>query len=143
MILFTFIKKHLYKFVLTITLFLQIGKNPHAFHAVTPFILFGPNVSTNPRSTTFQFNTLNDLGLSTLKRYPVSLESFVSDSDLDVKPCYYKAGDEWKQRDLLDNLTPGQEITGIRIPNADLLGGKTGPKSKEHRLSFLTNLHDF
>lgn len=46
-----------------------------------------------------------------------------------IPPCYYKVGDKWKKRILLDQLRVGQKIIGERITNADLLQAKTGPKS--------------
>ena len=48
----------------------------------------------------------------------------------ELKPCFYKAGDRWKQRILLEDLRVGQKLTGVKIEGADLLDGKTGPKSK-------------
>lgn len=52
-----------------------------------------------------------------------------------IPQCHYKVGNKWKKRIQLHELKQGQKIVGEKISNADLLKGKTGPKSKLYRIA--------
>jgi len=69
-------------------------------------------------------------GVFSITRKPVfsMTQGHVEATESGVKPCLYKTSDGWRQRVELDRLEVGQKIFGYRIPGADLLDGKTGPK---------------
>lgn len=65
-------------------------------------------------------------------------------SEKSIPKCYYQCGGgsgggnkKWKQRIRLEELKVGQMIIGERIGKADLLNGKTGPKSEYDLLVFV------
>ena len=68
-------------------------------------------------------------------------------SEKSIAKCYYQCGGgsgggnkRWKQRIRLEELKVGQMIIGERIGKADLLNGKTGPKSEYDLLVFFVSL---
>ena len=101
-----------------------------------------------PKSFSLIYKHYNTLKISQSLSSPASsannnenIPISTTTSEKSIPKCYYQCGSgggnkRWKQRIRLEELIVGQMIIGERIGKADLLNGKTGPKSEYDLLVF-------